>query len=336
MNTIADFNSMSNNLNLIKFVASLLVIFSHAHTMIGNQEDILFSLSKQTITLGGLAVVIFLFASGYFVTKSLLTKNNLRLYFKTRFLRIYPLFIVVIILTAFVLGPIVTFLTPGEYFSNLGTYKYFSYLICIPNYSLPGVFTNNTLTTVNGSLWTLILEIILYIALAVMYKLGLLCKEKMKYVNILFVIAIIALFVVEPAFTKPYAAYLRPAFAFAMGVNYYIYRDQIKLDYRVLLLAIVLGIPMFILNRISLFFVVCFPYILSMVIFSKHQVGELFGKLGNYSYAIYLVAFPIQQMLIHFIPSIGVLRNTLYSCILSIIIGVILYYAVEKPMAKIK
>ena len=65
----------------------------------------------------------------------------------------------------------------------------------IPRYTLPGVFENNLFPSiVNGSLWTLILEVICYVLLYITYKLKILEKNKLKKINIIMYICIIIIF----------------------------------------------------------------------------------------------------------------------------------------------
>lgn len=60
------------------------------------------------------------------------------------------------LLSALILGPVVTSLTLGAYFSNPEFFRYFGNMIGWVYYFLPGVFLDNPLPrTVNGQLWTL-------------------------------------------------------------------------------------------------------------------------------------------------------------------------------------
>ena len=66
-------STRSNNLNLVKFIAALFVIISHAYPLCKGAEynDILSDLSRNSIAFGSLAVAIFFMSSVFFVTKSL-------------------------------------------------------------------------------------------------------------------------------------------------------------------------------------------------------------------------------------------------------------------------
>lgn len=91
--TLKTFESTrSNNLNLLKFIAAIFVIISHAFPLSKGAEynDILSDLSRNSIAFGSLAVAIFFMSSGFFVTKSLLKNKNSKKYLHNRFIRIFP------------------------------------------------------------------------------------------------------------------------------------------------------------------------------------------------------------------------------------------------------
>ncbi len=68
-----------------------------------------------------------------------------------------------------VLGPALTSLPLGEYFSSEYTRGYFSNLALYITYHLPGVFaTNRVPYAVNGSLWTLPVEFAMYLGLTLL------------------------------------------------------------------------------------------------------------------------------------------------------------------------
>lgn len=194
--TIRDcIDKKSNNLNLIKFIAAILVIFSHSFRISRNTMDPLDSFTDGQISFGGVAVALFLFASGFYVTKGLFKRKKGVLYFKNRFARIYPAFVAVIIATAFIIGPLISKYSFKEYFGRKDTYLYLLYILMIPRYILPGVFEKNPYPgVVNGSLWTIPLEVICYIGLYIVYVCKFLNKKVLKILNPLLLIGICVIF----------------------------------------------------------------------------------------------------------------------------------------------
>ena len=328
---IGDFIGKSNNLNFLKFVAAILVIYSHSFSITGNQCDPLDALTNGNISFGGVAVVIFFFASGFFVTKSLLRIKNGKVFWKARMIRIYPAFIFVVFLSVFLMGPLISKYTLKEYFSFSETYLYMLYLVFVPRYNLPGVFEENFLAKiVNGSLWTLTLEVICYIGLYIAYKLKLLTTARLKKINILLIVIIGICFGLQPEKIYHYHSYIRPLFVFIVGMEYYIFRESISINLYGIAITFVASVVLLSTKKIDLWMVCVFPYLLSAWVFCDWQISEKIGMLGEFSYAIYLVAFPIQQIFVHYNPQIGVFGNTIGASIFSVLLGVVIYYWIEK------
>jgi peptidoglycan/LPS O-acetylase OafA/YrhL len=89
-----------------------------------------------------------------------------------RLFRIWPALIVCVLITVFLLGPAVSALSFRAYFANRETWSYLVRDILLNNirYTLPGVFQGNHFPgAVNGSLWTLPLEVKCY---AMIFLLG--------------------------------------------------------------------------------------------------------------------------------------------------------------------
>ena len=161
-----------NNFDVIRLLAAIGVIFSHAFPLgqgVGTREP-LTNFTHDQFSLGGVCVSVFLIISGLLITRSFDRRRTTAHYIWARALRIYPGLATVLVLGAFVLGPLVTRLPWGAYFRspevplyvirNLGLYR-------LQN-DLPGVFTENGYPgTVNGSLSTLMYEVGFYVLIAI-------------------------------------------------------------------------------------------------------------------------------------------------------------------------
>ena len=71
-------STRSNNLNLVKFIAALFVIISHAYPLCKGAEynDILSDLSRNSIAFGSLAVAIFFMSSGFFCNEKFVKEQR--------------------------------------------------------------------------------------------------------------------------------------------------------------------------------------------------------------------------------------------------------------------
>ena len=165
-------STRSNNLNLVKFIAALFVIISHAYPLCKGAEynDILSDLSRNSIAFGSLAVAIFFMSSGFFVTKSLLKSKDSKKYLHNRFIRIFPPLWFTLIVCILVCGLFFSTYSLGKYFLSSDFFKYCLNFILIPIHNLPGVFMNNIYPgVINGPLWTLPIEFVCYLVLLLAY-----------------------------------------------------------------------------------------------------------------------------------------------------------------------
>ena len=164
-------DARKNNLDIIRFLAATLVVFSHAYPLTtGNNATEPFAVcSNGQMTFGELAVSIFFIISGFLITQSYDRSKNPIYYFKARVLRIFPGLIFCVLLTVFFLGPIFTELNVKDYFKDPKTYDYLKTITLYwIQYDLPGVFQTNVWPgAVNGSLWTLWYEFFFYIVVAI-------------------------------------------------------------------------------------------------------------------------------------------------------------------------
>jgi len=162
--------SRNNNFNLIRFIAAVLVLFSHSFALVLGVADTEPLVVLVGMTAGTIAVDVFFIASGFLITSSYVARNNLLTFFWARLLRIYPALIISVLFCVFVLGPLFTKNNLDDYLSDSQTYRYLvknAILFFGVEYRLPGVFLDLPYAAiVNGSLWTLPYEVRLYVILA--------------------------------------------------------------------------------------------------------------------------------------------------------------------------
>ncbi len=61
----------SSNINVLKFICAIAVIIGHQSYIYAGKEDVLSQLSHGQCGIGGIAVAVFFFLSGLYVSKSL-------------------------------------------------------------------------------------------------------------------------------------------------------------------------------------------------------------------------------------------------------------------------
>ena len=172
----------SNNIDLFRLVAACLVIYGHAFAVAPEQgrQDLL--LMWTGYASAGMAVKTFFFLSGLLVTSSLLQKKSVTQFLLARFFRIWPGLALVLISSSLVIGSLYTTLGLDTYFSSPNTYLYVKRMLLMNSwgtqnlgyYDLPGVFGANPYkSTVNASLWSLVIEVYAYLLVAGIYLVGL-------------------------------------------------------------------------------------------------------------------------------------------------------------------
>ncbi|MCA9240027.1 MAG: acyltransferase [Planctomycetales bacterium] len=110
--------------------------------------------------------------SGFLVAGSL-ARSTLTTFAGLRIIRIAPALGVEVVISALVIGPLLTTVSLGVYFSDPRFWAYFLNAIGKIQYVLPGMFPNNPIPDiVNGQLWTVPWELKCYLALGALALVG--------------------------------------------------------------------------------------------------------------------------------------------------------------------
>lgn len=329
------FNNRDNNLNLIRLIAAILVIFSHAFALNG-KHDIL---SLQQWSFGTLAVSVFFFISGILIANSFENSKNIFEYVFARMIRIIPAYFVVIILSVFVLGPIFTTLEIKDYFSNYQTYQYLKNLFFFPLYwELSGVFQSNEYyQAINGSLWTLPLEVLCYIYVLIIGFFSFLRSKSLS----LTVFILVYFLYLSPDITFNYFGYpsdqiLSVFLYFSLGVVVYNIKEYIFLDKKlamVCLLILLISLKFSFFKEVFIFFG---SYIILYIGYQKPFKYTNKILKNDLSYGIYIYAFPIQQLFINIYGNMNPYINFMYSLFITIIFAFFSWKLIEKKSLKLK
>lgn len=331
--------SRSNNLQLLRFIASVMVIISHAFSISTGErvKEWLSFITDGQISLGGVSVSVFFCAGGFLIAKSILRVNNGARYFKARIMKIFPALVFVVVVSAFVLGAIVTKYSTKDYYSNAELYKYLLNGVLVLKHNLPGVFETNPYgATVNGALWTLPVEFLCYIACFVLWKINMLKKDRFKWsIPIVALGTILLYMLIEYIKIDILMSAIRPALLFYMGIMFYVYREKIVFTKTKAVISFFIIIISGFAGLLDVGMIMAFPYLLLYICFCLPQVSDKFAKLGDLSYGIYLCGFPIQQTVVfYFGGDMSPFLNMVLSIPLAIICGILIYYFIELPLVK--
>jgi len=323
-----------NNFDAIRILAATMVLVSHHYALTSQMEPTFFGIHS----LGGLAVTIFFVISGYLVTASWQRDPDLWRFALRRFLRIWPALTVAIVLVAYVLGAWVTELPLNEYLAHRATADYLQGLWMQIHFVLPGVFEHNPYRLgVNGSLWTIPIEVRCYIVLGLAGLLGLLKYRPVFLLSIAlfmawflltsnadltgsthygrelsaFFVAGAALYTLQPHWSRRPALWAT-AIAVAGAIAWFAHWRHT---------ALLIGLPLLIIYTGTL----------------STPLIRRAGRWGDPSYGIYLFAFPIQQTVIHYTwPGFGFMGTLALALIMTTLLAYASWHWIEKQALRLK
>lgn len=295
--------------------------------------------------LGRFGVNIFFIISGFLVCDSWIRKPTIISFLSSRFLRVLPALIAVVLISVFVTGTMFTTLSLSDYFSSSITHRYLQNVTMYRlYYILPGVFTDNPLKEeINASLWTLPYEFTCYLLLLI---LGLCGVMKNKYISLLF---FAATFFVRIFFFDSVREFIIPVLGidmerfydlfllFLSGMMYYQFRE--KIPFHSLLFAAALIVSFLVKETDAAPFIYLFsiPYMIFFVAFAKAGALNKTGTYGDFSYGIYLWAFPVQQTIVHFSNgNIPLSVMILLSLVFTFVMGMLSWHGIEKRALRLK
>ena len=335
-----------NNFNLIRFIAASVVLFSHSFALTGNElREPLRRLYH--FNMGDVAVLVFFSISGFLVCRSLLRYGDVVGFVLARMLRILPGLLVANLFAVFAIGASYTQLSLSAYLHNVQTYEYLwrntKLLFSSIQYRLPGVFADVPYPEiVNGSLWSLRPEIKLYLWLALI---GIGLKLFASRLNPLRTAclfgALTMLCIVDYLFDyqKSGGAEMRETLSilFFIGATFAAASKWIRLDTRValLLLGVLLATACF-ANVVVFGITLTLGYLVLCVAYIPKGRALTFNRLGDYSYGIYIYAFPVQQAVAASFPGISPLQMSLLAFPIVLLLSIASWYAIEKPMLAFK
>ncbi len=335
----------SNNFDFLRILGAFFVLYYHCFPLTGTPEGYaVWILGKFKIV--DLGLIIFFVISGYLVTHSWSRSSSVYNYFWNRLLRLLPGLFGVALVTIFIIGPLVTVIPVADYFKNPMTWGYFKIMtMYYYNLTLPGVFVDNVLPNlVNGSIWMLSLFFNMYIIVAVLGLVGWLYKRKVVilitslfmviYLNLMFHLPTIHLRAVEK-FLYPNGGVF--AITFMVGILLYLYRDKIKYDIKIALVMLAIFL-LSLNNKLTLILAssIILPYLILYVAFAKIPYVNKVGKYGDYSYGIYIYAFPVQQSVEHFIPGISVAGMFILSTLITVPLAILSFKLIESKALRLK
>ena len=334
--TAARKDGAGNNFDALRLMAALMVIHGHGWVLSGFEGPGLWGVPFARVGLD-----VFFSISGYLVTASWERAPQVRSFLLKRALRIFPGLVACVLLTAFVLGPLMTRLPLSAYLTHPTTISYLANVALLNELYLPGVFdAMREGGAVNGSLWSLLPEFACYLS--------------------------VPLFALVPARRRPLALAAIASLSGIAGLVLFYFHgapalDVYHLDLRyafveapfflvgsaLRLLDRRLGEPLWRADACLLFFSgnyfisawfdwwnlpfewFTLPYMVLAFGRLSLPVVRQAARFGDLSYGMYLYAFPVQQMVLALWPQAGL--PVLLCTVLTIPLALLSWKLVERP-----
>lgn len=336
------FDPRQNNFTLVRFVLASSVIYTHSFWLIHGVEG----RDDLSVVLGApisaYAVDGFFFLSGFLVYPSLLRLGKVSSFALARLARLWPALAMSVSLTV-IGGLFVTTASPAQYFSG-ETLRFLggNLSLTFGAYYLTGIDCGSEPCNLNGSLWTLTWEARCYLTLAILACLGLVSPKSMSRVILpltfagalvwdLPAVEQLARSLAGDGIVYNLDTFDRLWFLFALGIAAYVFRERIRLSWLVLaglfmvnVAAHKLGYGLHVRALFIGYTVLCFGFLTA-------KRGALSGRWPDYSYGMYIYAFPVMLIVNALIEPESHLLLALINLIATLPIAALSWHWLEKP-----
>ena len=294
-------NHKQNNLNIMRLLLALMVIFSHSFPVAfgpggDTRAEPLNIWTHRQASSGAVAVNSFFFISGLLITASWLRSKSVPDYFMKRVLRIYPGFIVA---TGFSAALIWTF-CPAFRAAVVHPLDWFGWLLkdwlllTTKSLTQPGVFARNPFPVLaNASLWTIPVEFTCYLFVLLVGLFGLLKRRRL-----ILMAAALGYEIYVGGLFYGNDQYNQCWICFVAGVVAWLWQGRIPFSKCIAggCLVGLLGASQF-RPWFSILFPVLGGYCILWLAYGPTLLLSNWADKMDLSYGAYLYAFPVQQML---------------------------------------
>lgn len=328
------FDARNNSMNIMRLLTALAVIYGHASAVTGRGPGDIFLQYVGYKFIGGVAVDVFFVLSGFLITASVMSGKGIRYFIASRMLRIYPALIVCCVLSVFLLGSLLTI--SDQYWQSMDTWRYLlgNATAYRTEYFLPGVFSELHDHAINGSLWSLQIEVRLYLMIGIGFLIGVFSSKRVF--NALFFTVIILGYFAPDIFSRLFEPenHRHVAMMFMIGSFAWVNRESIPMRPDVMFALLVFAASLHGTSKFGFAYALLLPYLVFYIAIGKW--GLWFNRWGDYSYGTYLYGWPCQQLVLMSFPDIGNIENTILSGVLAVFLAFLSWHLVEKSSLQLK
>lgn len=320
-----------NSFTALRWLLAASVMVSHAWDITSFGRGLDPSVALLSFPISRLAVFLFFTLSGFLVAGSLF-KRGVGAFLWARALRLLPGLWVMLLVVPLLLWAGFSAMRFAAFFGDPETQRFVwrNALLLGRAYTLPELFPQHPLgKSVNGSLWTIPHEVRCYLVLAAAAALGLTLPRR-RFT--LLVAAGLAATLLLPPLVEPLQSGRALAFSFFLGVLAWVWRERLPLSWPLALAAplLALALPGDLAAKVPAM-QSGFGYLLLVAAFRvPGAVKAASARLPDYSYGIYIYAFPAQQAAL----ALGAgdpLANIALGLALTLPLAALSWHLVEKP-----
>lgn len=330
---------LHNNFNLLRLLAALQVVFIHGLEHLHVKNEIALFIKSVVIYFPG--VPIFFLISGYLISMSYDKNPNIKVYAKNRFLRIIPG-----LYASFFVGLLILWYF-GQ-FNDVSVMDVLPWIVAqltLFQFYNPEFIRDFGVGVINGSLWTISVELVFYITLPLLY----LFLQKDFYKKLLF-LSIISLgfyyyihyvstnlLIYEKLIKVSIMPYL---FYFLIGMFFYKKREftqsylEDKMFVYLALYAAVcyLHVDFFVYD---VFKQLVFALFVFSFVFSYKNLSYKLMKHNDFTYGVYIYHMLIVNVFVQK-EHLGGVEYLMTVLVFSALCGILSYFLIEKPFLSMK
>ncbi|MCL4779481.1 MAG: acyltransferase [Gammaproteobacteria bacterium] len=353
MRSIASHDLSPNNFDLIRLVAAGQVALFHGLTHMAPS-------SPDEVAFGGLELIpgvpVFFFVSGFLISRAFEQSRGIAVYARNRFLRLYPALFVCVILSTVMVAGLGFFSTISWTWIELA--GWLAAQLTFLQFYNPEMLRTFGVGALNGSLWTISVEIQFYLFIPVLYA-GLARLRDSRSRSLLLVVLIVCFIGINrwyignlrggeaEIFSKLLGVSLAPwLYMFLMGVLMQWHLDKVRalvagkfLGWVVIYIAACL-VSEFVLdapagNSIGPFLYLVLIMVILSAAYSDPVLSERALRRNDISYGLYIWHMPIINALLWLGWTRGWLSVVL-ALGLSVLLAVLSWFCIERPALRRK
>ncbi|MER7278232.1 acyltransferase [Dactylosporangium sp. NPDC000244] len=358
--TLAEaFSSRENSFGFLRLLFAFLVLLSHTFPLGYARDDPGAGITNGQAELGEIGIIGFFVISGFLITRSGL-RFGLGRFLWHRALRILPGFWVCLVVTAFVLAPLVALLERGNlsgfwsHHEGPAQYVAKNLFLAMQQYGISDLlldtpYAHRTGDSVfDGSLWSLMYEVGCYFMVGGLALVGVL--RRAKFVVLIMAAAGFAVMIYDliqaPKVPGPQGIHgpvlgfngldryslIYLTYLFLLGALFELYKNRIVMNDAGALVAVVVLLGTVQFGGVAVLGYPAFAYLILWLAIRLPRWLRGIGRKQDYSYGFYIYAFPVQQLLALLgVPDWGMLAYIALSTAGTFVLAVPSWHLVERP-----